>query len=411
MSIAQMLPSQDKLPESRLGGSGEAVPPEKQALVEDLQDIMESSVTPSSFPNPSILIAMNLVGGHNAEAQRLLTHMILSTDPEDLTTGQLALNVMALASSCQNPGNRVLVLKKKMENWSSSSPQDPHSVFYGPSLGLLALCQENQEGTLELAVRLSKMLLANVSPFNMDTGAMATLALTCVSNKIPEDPEDEYNQLFGQVLTKMVKHISGRIEDNGLIGGSYSTGLAMQALSVQPGEKWNCRKTMETVLKEIEQNRFDNPMSIAQILPSLYGKTYLDVPYVACSTDQEVRQSLPRNSSPVSTLASNITVTYTINNQLRGVELIFNETETVSVKKGSVLLVVLEEAQRKNPTFKFEYKMTSWGLYVTSINNIYEVENHRTYWQFLSGKIPLDQGVSYYVPYDNEHITANFTQY
>ncbi|XP_044540477.1 cobalamin binding intrinsic factor-like, partial [Gracilinanus agilis] len=204
------------------------VPLEKQDLVEDLQDIMENSVTPSSFPNPSILIAMNLVGVHNAEAQKLLTNMILSTDPADLTIGQLALNIMALTSSCQNPGNRVLLLKKKMENWSSSSIQDPHSVFYGPSLGLLALCQENQEGTLELAVRFSKMLLANVSPFNMDTGAMATLALTCISNKIPEDLEDEYNQLFGQVLTNIVKNISGRIEDNGLIGGSYSTGLAMQ---------------------------------------------------------------------------------------------------------------------------------------------------------------------------------------
>ncbi|XP_027716549.1 cobalamin binding intrinsic factor [Vombatus ursinus] len=388
-----------------------SIPAEKQALVDDLQDVMESSVTPSSFPNPSILIAMNLVGAHSAEAQKLLTEIILSTDLRDLTIGQLALNIMALTSSCQDPGNRLSILKKQMENWASSSPQDPYSVFYGPSLGLLALCQKNQAGTLELAIKFSKMLLANTSRFNMDTGAMATLALTCVSNMIPGDLNNDYNQLFGQVLTSVVENISSRIEDNGLIGGSYSTGLAMQALSVQPGENWNCKKTMETVLNEIEQNRFANPMSIAQILPSLKGKTYLDVPHVICSTGQEVRQTLQRLPSPLSTSASNITVTYTINNQLRGVELSFNETEIVSVKKGSVLLVVLEEAQRKNPKFKFEYKMTSWGLYITSINNINEVENHRTYWQFLSGITLLDQGVSYYIPHDNEHITANFTQY
>ncbi|XP_043828413.1 cobalamin binding intrinsic factor isoform X4 [Dromiciops gliroides] len=354
---------------------------------------------------------MNLVGTQNAEAQKLLTKTIMSIDSTDLTVGQLALNIMALTSSCQDPGNRLSLLKRKMENWVSSSPQDPYSVFYGPSLGLLALCQKNQEGTLDLAVGFAKMLLANVSPFNVDTGALATLALTCVSNMIPEDLDDEYSEFFGHVLTNIVENLSRRIEDNGLIGGLYSTGLAMQALSVQPVEKWNCGKTIERVLKEIEQNQFANPMSIAQILPSLKGKTYLDVPRITCSIDQEVRQTLQRQPGSLWTSDSDITVTYTINNQLRGVELIFNETEVVSVRKGSFLLAVLEEAQRKNPKFKFESRMTSWGLYITSINNIHEVENHRTYWQFLSGKTPLDQGVGSYIPYNNEHITANFTQY
>ncbi|XP_036620823.1 cobalamin binding intrinsic factor [Trichosurus vulpecula] len=386
-----------------------SIPAEKQALVDDLQDVMEGSVTPSSFPNPSILIAMNLVGARNAEAQKLLTELISSIDPTDLTTGQLALNIMALTSSCQDPGDRLSILKNNMENWASSDPQDPYSVFYGPSLGLLALCLKNQEGISDLAVRFSKMLLANVSDFNVDTGAMVTLALTCISNM--KDLNDDYYQLFDQVLISIVDDISRKIEDNGLIGGSYSTGLAMQALFVQPEEKWNCEKTMETILNEIEQNRFDNPMSIAQLLPSLKGKTYLDVSHVVCPTDQEVRQTLQRHPSPLSTSDSNITVIYTINNQLRGVELGFNKTEIVSVKTGSALLVVLEEAQRTNPAFKFESKMTSWGIYITSINDIEEVENHRTYWQFLSDQTPLDQGVSYYIPYDNEHITANFTQY
>lgn len=68
--------------------------------------------------------------------------------------------------------------------------------------------------------------------------------------------------------------------------------------------------------------------------------------------DQEVQPTQPNFPSPVPTSASNITVVYTISNQLRGVELLFNVTISVSVKKGSVLLVVLEEAQRRNPKFK-----------------------------------------------------------
>jgi hypothetical protein len=39
----------------------------------------------------------------------------------DLTSGQLALTVMALTSSCRDPGSKVSTLLKKMENWSPSS--------------------------------------------------------------------------------------------------------------------------------------------------------------------------------------------------------------------------------------------------------------------------------------------------
>uniref|UniRef100_A0A8D2C2R3 Cobalamin binding intrinsic factor n=1 Tax=Sus scrofa TaxID=9823 RepID=A0A8D2C2R3_PIG len=353
-----------------------SVPSAEQPLVNGIQVLMEQSVTSSAFPNPSILIAMNLAGAYNTEAQELLTYKLMATNTSGLDTHA--------------------------------------STFYEPSLGILTLCQNNPEKTLPLAARFAKTLLANSSPFNMDTGAMATLALTCMYNKIPVGSEEGYRALFSQVLRNTVENISMRIQDNGIIGNIYSTGLAMQALSVtpeQPNKEWDCQKTMDTVLTEIKEGKFHNPMAIAQILPSLKGKTYLDVPHVSCSPGHEVPPTLPNHPSPVPTPAPNITVIYTINNQLRGVELLFNETISVSVKRGSVLLIVLEEAQRKNPKFKFETTMTSWGPVVSSINNIAENVNHRTYWQFLSGQTPLNEGVADYIPFNHEHITANFTQY
>ncbi|XP_045642713.1 cobalamin binding intrinsic factor isoform X2 [Ursus americanus] len=344
-----------------------SVPLAKQSLVDGIQVLMENSVTSSTHPNPSVLIAMNLAGAYNVEAQKLLTDKLMASDTADLTIGQLALTIMALNSSCRDPGNKVSILQRQMETWPPSN-----------------------------------------------TGAMATLALTCMYNKIPEGSEEGYRILFSQVLEEAVKNISMRIKDNGIIGDIYSTGLAMQALSVtpkQPNKEWNCQKTMDTILTEIEHGKFHNPMSIAQILPSLKGKTYLDVPHVSCSPGHEVQPTLPNQPSPVPTTAPNITVIYTINNQLRGVELFFNETMDVSVKPGSVLLVVLEEAQRRNSMFKFETTMTSWGLVVSSINNVAENVQERTYWQFLSGKTPLNEGVADYKPSDHEHITANFTRY
>ncbi|KAF5927393.1 hypothetical protein HPG69_018993 [Diceros bicornis minor] len=329
-----------------------SVPSAEQPLVNGIQVLMENSVTNSSLPNPSILIAMNLAGAYNLETQKLLTYELMDSDTDDMTIGQLALTIMALTSSCRDSGDRVSILQKQMESWAPSSSNAQALTFYEPSLAILALCQKNPEATLPIAARFAKSLLANTSPFNMDTGAVAALALTCMYNKIP----------------------------------------ALSVTPEQPTTEWNCQETVDTILNEIEQGKFQNPMSIAQILPSLKDKTYLDVPYLSCSSDHEEQPTLPNEPSPAPTSASNITVTYTINNQLRGVDLLFNVTIDVSVKSGSVLLVVLEEAQRKNSMFKFETTMTSWGPMVSSINNIAENVNHKTYWQFLSGNTPLNEG-------------------
>ncbi|KAG8505720.1 Cobalamin binding intrinsic factor, partial [Galemys pyrenaicus] len=405
-----------------------SVPPAQQSLVQGIQVLMESSVADAAFPNPSVLIAMNLAGAYNLDVQKLLTLKLMASDTADLTVGQLALTIMALTSSCREAGTQVSSLQRQMETWAPSSMTSsrgggrrafyglsaPASSFYGPSLAILALCQKNSAWTLPIAARFAKALLANTSPFNVDTGAVATLALTCMYNKIPVGAEEGYRVLFRQALKDVVENISMRIKANGIIGDTYSTGLAMQALSVtpeKPTKEWNCMKTMDTMLTKIQQGQFHNPMSIAQILPSLKSKTYLDVPQVSCRPDHEVQPTQPSPPRPVPTSASNITVTYTINNQLRGVDLLFNVTIDVSVRRGSVLLVVLQEAQCKNPIFRFKTTMTSWGLVVSSINDIAENVNHNTYWQFLSGKTPLNEGVSDYIPFNHEHITANFTQY
>lgn len=57
-----------------------AVPPEQQPWVDGLQVLMENSVIESDFPNPSILIAMNLAGTYNLDAQKLLTYQLMASD-------------------------------------------------------------------------------------------------------------------------------------------------------------------------------------------------------------------------------------------------------------------------------------------------------------------------------------------
>ncbi|MEJ1273390.1 gastric intrinsic factor [Cricetulus griseus] len=196
-----------------------AVPPEEQPWIDGLQVLMETSVAKSNFVNPSILIAMNLAGPYNLEAQKLLTNKLIASDNADLTKGQLALTIMALTSSCRDTGSQVSILQKKMENWEPSSPGADPSAFYGPSLAILALCQKNSEATLPIAALFAKTLMSDPSPFS-------------VGKLKPSDTdhgsEENYRDLFGEALKVLVDSISLRIKSDGIIGDIYSTGLAMQ---------------------------------------------------------------------------------------------------------------------------------------------------------------------------------------
>uniref|UniRef100_A0A8C3FQN8 Cobalamin binding intrinsic factor n=1 Tax=Chrysemys picta bellii TaxID=8478 RepID=A0A8C3FQN8_CHRPI len=352
-----------------------------QSLVTELQRRMESSVVPQSPPNPSILIALNLVGTQDGTKEKLLVQQIkdrvIKEGTAEMTSGEVALYVLALLSSCEDP---------------KPSPSLPPAAYLYPHYPAVLLtappCQLH-------GAMLWRMCCSN-HPY---TGAMATLALTCVQNAELES--------IHKALDKLRKQILRAVETN--TANIYSIGLALQALNVTPvsypSEDWSCSQTLAKVLTEISQGAFDNPMAAAQILPSLVGKTYLNVIRLSCLTGKGKDRSVV--SSPTSHFP--IMVEYTITNHLRGQY--FNYTIRVSVPKGSVLLSVLQAAQQNNPQdFSYETKQTSWGLMVVSINNRAANSNDKTYWQFFNGTKPLEQGADY-VPSNNEHIKANFSTY
>uniref|UniRef100_A0A8C0G3Z4 Cobalamin binding intrinsic factor n=1 Tax=Chelonoidis abingdonii TaxID=106734 RepID=A0A8C0G3Z4_CHEAB len=353
------------------------VPANQQYLVTELQYEMESSVTLQSPPNPSILIALNLAGTQ-----------------DKMTSGEVALYVLALLSSCEDPKHvtanislvEVLKLKTKddLPIISSCLPICAPITLLSSSLPLPASCTE------------------------LYTGAMATLALTCVHNGLAKAEQTRILELIHEALDKLRQLILRAVETN--TANIYSIGLALQALNVTsvsyPSGDWSCSQTLAKVLTKISQGAFDNPMAAAQILPSLVGKTYLNVIRLSCSSDMGKDHSVapsPTNA-PISSLCS-VMVEYTIINQLRGQH--FTYTIHVSVPKGSVLLSVLQAAQQDNPQdFSFETKQTSWGLMVVSINSRAANSNDKTYWQFFNGTEPLEQAL----PPPHTHSTQGQTE-
>lgn len=80
-----------------------AVPPDQQPWVNGLQLLMENSVTRSDFANPSILIAMNLAGAYNLEAQKHLTNQLMASDSAGQTLEPLPAARIFHAGHSQTP--------------------------------------------------------------------------------------------------------------------------------------------------------------------------------------------------------------------------------------------------------------------------------------------------------------------
>ncbi|NXO90922.1 IF factor, partial [Certhia brachydactyla] len=185
---------------------------------------------------------------------------------------------------------------------------------------------------------------------------------------------------------------------NGTIGDIYSMGLALQALEISSEfyapRQWNSTQACSVVYN----HDYEQPMAIAQVLPPLVGKSYLNAGGVC---------QVP--TLPLSPPTAPITVQFSITNTLKNY---FHYSISVCVPDNSTLLQVMEVARNEKPDiFCFKTKQESWGPYVTSIHGLHGNKTKRTYWQFFSCWTPLQEGVGTYKPKNWEHIQAIFSTY
>ncbi|KAM6073708.1 cobalamin binding intrinsic factor [Chlamydotis macqueenii] len=377
-----------------------------QQLVSDMLQRLEESVDVQEPPNPSVLLAMNLAGAADSSARKWLLHEIeeeaVKRAQKDMTSGEVALDVLALLSSCKNPrqvqalGQTVDllgVLQKKTEEEVASLEVEgiPKTTLYGTSLAALGLCLAQAAGYLEASVALAKQLLDPESDLSVDTRAMAALALACAYGRT--DLGDVRDLLREVVSVVTNGFLDEQEERDGTIGNIYSMGLALQALEAT-GEfyaprKWDCAQAFSVVY----EHHYSQPTAVAQVLPALVGKTYLDAAELDCARAE-----------------ASIVVHYSVVNNLRGPP--FSCSISVRVPRGSTLLKVLEAAEKEDPqNFSFQTEQTSWGPMVVSIHGLAANADDRTYWQFFGGQDALQEGVGTYQPRDGERIKAVFSTY
>lgn len=405
------------------------IPAQKQPLVSTLLRLMVRSINSQSSPNPSILIGLRLAQNHSFAMEKQLLQALKDDAVNrvknglSFTSGEVALYTMAISACCENPARLklqrknlvdLLLQKVKAELDSVVDTTKPLTNFYQIGLGFLALCQQGRSIPYQLMCHvLSNPGFKEISEDphgSVDTLAVLTLGITCIREQYSWDEK----QTIDTVLRTMVQQILKQKKIDGILGNIYSTGLAVQALTVgktfYKTRDWNYTQTIETLLNEIPKGTFNNPMAASQVIPSLVDRTYSDVTKLQCSLDTDNLDMTEPTSVPATTEKPiNISVNFTVTNAIANN---FTDSIKVSVPMGSVLLTVMKVAAKEQPE-KFSYTLedSSWGPYVTSIQGVAGNLKERTYWQFLSGKTPLDQGVADYVVHDEENIIAKFTSF
>ncbi|NWU22614.1 IF factor, partial [Dyaphorophyia castanea] len=195
---------------------------------------------------------------------------------------------------------------------------------------------------------------------------------------------------------------------NGMIGNINSMGLALQALEASSEfyapRKWDRAQAFRVV----HNYDYQLAMAMAQVLPALVGKSYLDAGHLPCCASSGSSGS-PRPSRSRGTARAPITVQFSITNTLKNY---FHYSTSVCVPHNSTLLQVMEVARKEKPDiFSFKTVPTDWGPFVTSIHGLAGNKTERTYWQFFSCWSPLQEGVGTYKPKNWEHIQAIFSTY
>ncbi|NWW55192.1 IF factor, partial [Pedionomus torquatus] len=357
-------------------------------LVSELLQRLEDSVNMEEPPNPSILLAMNLAGATNGGTHKwLLQEMkedVVKRAQKGMTSGQVALSVLALLSSCENPQhvhalgetvNLLHILQKKTEEEMASMEVNgvPKTTLFSLSLDTLGLCLGQVGHYEEASIALAKQVLSPTSELSVDTRAVAALAMACAYHQT--DLGHLRHLLWEAVSVVTNDFLDEQEKRDGMMGNIYSMGLALQVEWVAPGP-WP---------------------------PGFYSRgSSRRFPTFLC------RHWAPQKGFTL--LGTLIQVDYSIINTLQGKH--FKISTSVWVPEGSTLLKVLQAAEEKEPdVFSFQTEQTSWGPMVTSIHGLAANPEDRTYWQFLSGEDALQEGVGTYIPRDGEHIQAVFNTY
>ncbi|NWS57945.1 TCO2 protein, partial [Chunga burmeisteri] len=335
-------------------------------------------------------------------------------------TGRLALYLLGLRATCPPPDpgpQRSLVTWLKYyleEDWAGSRRHGhPLTSYYQYSLGVLALCVHHKRVREEVIRRLlvaeEHGKFRHASGGTVDTEAVAALAFTCLERErlVGARLAAELRAATREVRRRMVK-AQGQ---DGFFGNIYSTPWAMQVFiatnmcRTQPAYG----RAMAALLENLDA--FTTAATMAQALPALHGRSYLDIASMRCR--EELDTLMPISPEPLPERPGNKTVQLVVEYpELRCPQCrLYNQP--VPVPTDASVLDVLRAAAAQGPhNFTFDTQDTSQGPFLSRVLGLEARRQKRRYWQLLTApSTSLQMGVAEYRPRDGETLILRLSEW
>ncbi|NWV65730.1 TCO2 protein, partial [Malurus elegans] len=361
-------------------------------------------------------------------------------------TGRLALYLLGLRATCppKSP-HRSLVTWLKYhleEDWTGSRRHGhPLSSFYQYGLGVLALCVHHKQVREEVIRRLlaaQRHGRLGHGSGAVDTEAVVALAFTCL----------EQRRLVGTTLAGELReaaHGASRSMakaqgPDGVIGNIYSTPWALQVLLATGA----CRtepafgQAVAALLDNLDT--FGTAATMAQALPVLHGRSYLDISSLPCLEEPGRSQGqpgwgwphhhgggwaspglrwllpdtlTPEDMEPPSEVPGNKTVQLQVECPLPWCDELRLYDRAVPVPAAASLLDVLQAAAALEPhDFRFDTQDTAQGPFLTHVLGLEARQEKRNYWQLLKAPdTPLQMGIADYRPQDGETLILRLSEW
>ncbi|NXC89006.1 TCO2 protein, partial [Cercotrichas coryphoeus] len=331
-------------------------------------------------------------------------------------TGRLALYLLGLRATCPPPrSHRTLVtwLKHHLEeDWIGKRDGHPLTGFYQYGLGVLALCVHHKrvrEGVIRRLLTAQNYGRLGHHGSLVDTGAVVALAFTCLEQrKLVGTNLAAELRVAAHDISRDIAELQG---SNGIIGNIYSTPWALQvflATGVCQTES-EFSRGMAALLENLEA--FGTAATMAQVLPVLHGRSYLDIASMHCQEEPDTLT--PLDMEPLAEVPGNKTVQLVVECPLPWCYELRLYDRSVPVPASASLLDVLQAAAALEPhVFKFHTQDTPHGLFLTHVLGLEARLEKRNYWQLLRGPdTPLQMGIADYRPKDGETLILRLSEW
>ncbi|NXP74774.1 TCO2 protein, partial [Ramphastos sulfuratus] len=364
-------------------------------------------------------------------------------------TGRLALYLLGLRATCPPPdleSQRSLVTWLKYhleEDWAGSRRHGhPLTSFYQYGLGVLALCAHRKRVREEVIRRLLEAehhhkfrhtggSAVGESPRGeagwwhpqagcvapewvtrcvpADTEAVVVLAFTCLERErlVRSRLAAELRAARRRIRRRMVEEQ----RPDGFFGNVYSTPWAMQVFIASN----MCRlqtvygQAMAALLKNLDA--FTITATMAQVLPVLHGRSYLDIASMRCQKEPDTLTAI--SPEPLPEMLGTMMVRLVVECPLPRCPQHQLYDQLVPAPAGASLLDVLRAAAAQEPhNFTFETQETPQGPFLTTVLGLEAQQQKRSYWQLLTdSSTSLQMGVAEYRPQDGDSIILRLSEW